>query len=192
MQKWKITSRSRAWVNIRATDQPRDRNEDSNNPITRLAIPSPLSWQQHQPQGGKSTGILVNGGNSQTYSSVKHQVNCWSHVDLHLWSSYPALCQFLHDKPFFISQFQNLSSWLFSLPLLYLSVGFLTPKSSSFQVCIPTILSHSLKLSHHYLPEAKCLTQPISVSYRLETSLMYLQHRPLPLPWPSRLASYLL
>ena len=127
MQRWKITSRSRVWVNIRVTDQPRDRNEDSNNPITRLAIPSPLSWQQCQPQGGKSTGILVNGGNSQTYSPAKHQIICWSHADLHLWSSYPALCQFLHDKPFFISQFQNLSSWLFSLPLLYLSVGFLPP-----------------------------------------------------------------
>ena len=106
------------------------------------------------------------------HSSVKHQVICWSHANLHLWSSYPALCQFLHDKHFFISQFQNLSSWLFSLPLLYLSVGFLPPKSSSFQVCIPTILSHSLELSHHYLPEAKCPIHPISVSYRLETSLI--------------------
>jgi len=191
MQRWKITSRSRAWVNIRVTDQPRDRNEDSNNPITRLAIPSPLSWQQCQPQGGKSTGILVNGGNSQTYSPAKHQVICWSHADLHLWSSYPALCQFLHDKPFFISQFQNLSSWLFSLPLLHLSVGFLPPNSvlsrSVFPLFCPIPWS-----CHQYLPEAKCPTHPISVSYRLETSLVHLQHRPLRLPWPSHLANYLL
>ena len=102
----------------------------------------------------------MDGGNSQTFSPVKHQVSCWSHVLLR--SCYPALCQFLHDKTFLYIPVSE-SLLLIILPSLALSESLLwclPPNSSSFQVYIPTILSHSLELSHHYLPETKCPIHP--------------------------------
>lgn len=55
------------------------------------------------------------------YALGKNQVSCWS--KLH-WPNYSSSFLVFHNKPFLISQFQNLSSWLLFPPLFHLSLCF--------------------------------------------------------------------
>lgn len=93
---------------------------------------------------------------------------------------------FFMTKPFFISQFQNLCSWLFSLPLLYLSL--------CFDVFPPNpVLSRSTFPLFWPIPWSWVITTSQKLNVQLTHSLppsdqelpwCQLQHRPLPIPWP--------